>query len=135
MPKKRLPRGVKVMRGTDQPSRRGADLVEMVPAEGDFPPPDWFATTEAVAEWERLVPILRGLKVLTSGDLGPLAILCALYGDVTKKWEAGITPTASLVAQLRAMYSDFGLNPASRLSAPPKSGTVNPFAKHGPRLS
>ena len=134
MPRPTLPDGMKVLRGTDQPSRMTGDAVDMPPADGEYPPPDWFSTTEAIAEWKRLVPILQHAKVLTEGDLGELAIFCALHGDIVTKWRA-VPPTAALLSQYTTMCGHFGLNPASRhkVGRTGDGAEENPFKKHGKR--
>lgn len=47
----------------------------------DRPAPDWLSP-DAKAEWERLVPILAGRRVLTEADVGILENFCIALGTV-----------------------------------------------------
>ena len=123
---------IKIHSGTDQPCRMsGPDVMRIAPSEGGHPAPAWFNTTQAVAEWDRLVPILQNVKVLTEADLGALALLCALSGDIVKQWEVGNTPNAALLRGLWSMYGDFGLTPVGRMkvSVSPDGKEANSFKK------
>jgi len=48
---------------------------------GYQPAPDWFGA-DAVAEWERVMPILEERRILTDADLGSLENYCVCVGQV-----------------------------------------------------
>lgn len=126
---KRKPHALKVLQGTDQPCRRHPEP-EIAPPDSTEPP-DWLTGPEAVAEWNRLVGLLLPARVLTAGDMTPLGHLCNMHCGAVLRWRLGATPTAADLTQLRLMYAEFGLTPASRSKAAtvPKDAKGNAFAK------
>ena len=125
---KRKPHALKVLQGTDQPCRRRPEPERPQPTDTD--PPAWLVTPEAVDEWNRIVGLLVPARVLTAGDMTPLGHLCNMHGNAVKLCLAGVAPTASDMTQLRLMYAEFGLTPASRSKAnmvPDDGESVNPF--------
>lgn len=139
MPNPRKPRALKVIAGTDQPSRRergGADL----PAVSEVPKaPDWLPNAHAKKEWNRLAPILVANGLLTDGGLSALGTLCALHGKLVQLWAAGESPTGHMLAQYRNLINDFGLTPVAQgkvksVGSEEKAG--NRFSRNGkPRLA
>ncbi len=118
---------------------RGGDAAKpanLLPPIADIPaPPDWLPNCHAVAEWNRLAPLLVANKLLTEGGLSPLGNLCAIHGKMVQLWAAGEAPVASMVAQYRSLINDFGLTPVSQGKVRPVSGEAqtNPFLKNGQR--
>lgn len=113
---------------------------EPTPAPGD---PDMPAdlTAKAKAEWKRLLPLLRDMKVLTKADGDALAALCQVrvrwkqaealierMGQVvveTRQTASGkierrvkknpaVTVASDALKHMRSLMADFGLTPASR---------------------
>lgn len=127
------PTALKQQAGTDQPCRRKADNMVAFPVVRDpQDPPDYLSTQDAVAMWEETEPMLRATGVLTEDNLRPLGLLCALYGLAAQKLRAGITPSASDVAQVRTLFSLFGMTPSDRLSlAKPSEKPANAFSRNG----
>ena len=125
---KRKPRGLKLLQGTD---RKDRDLPEPnLPVPDKIERPDWLVDPEAVAEWDRMVDILHPARVLTVGDLAPLGHMCNMHAAVVKRWRHGPPPLSADLAQLRYMYQEFGLTPASRSKAnmvPDDGESINPF--------
>ena len=123
----RKPRALKVLQGTNRPSRDRPEP-EFPPAD-DVQQPDWLSSPDAVAEWKRLVPLLKATRVLTQGDLTTLGHLCNLHGDCVKLYRAGLSPLAAQLTQLRLYLAEFGLTPASRAKAAPAGAgkKANPF--------
>src|SRR5688500_12831318 len=104
----RKPQALKVVAGTDRPSRAPIDPVEL-PLAIDVPAaPDWMPNAHATKEWQRLAPILHGVGLLTEGGLSALGMLCALHGKLVQLWSAGESPTGHMLAQYRALVNDFG---------------------------
>lgn len=117
MPNKRKPNRLKVLQGTDRPDRMHPE--PDVPEASDFSPPDWLNGTDATELWAHLTGMLGGVKVLSEGDLTALGHLCNLHGRCVRLWRAGESPTAAELTQLRLLFSEFGLTPASRSKASP----------------
>lgn len=117
--------------------------------------PAWL-DREARAEWDRVVPQLAALGILTSVDRAMLANYCAAHslavratreyqsGDLMIDGPHGPVPNPLLKvarearAQARLLGAEFGLSAASRtrISAPeqPKEDTSEDFLFGGPRL-
>jgi len=112
---KRKPRGLKVLQGTDRPDRDHGEV--KLPAPDSTEPPDWLISPEAVAEWRRIVSVLEPAHVLSQGDMTPLGHLCNMHAAVVLQWGAGAPPAPPVLGQLRLMYGEFGLTPASRSKA------------------
>lgn len=128
MPNPRKPRALKLLEGTDRPSR---DYPEPeFPAVEGAEPPDWLVSDDALAEWSRCTELLESTGVLTEGDLTALAHMCALHGEVVNLVRAGLTPTAADRTQLRLYLTEFGMTPASRSKAGGgvKKKAANPFS-------
>lgn len=131
----RKPAALKALAGTTRANRVVEEIelpiLEQIPAC-----PDWMPNAHAVKEWNRLVPILMGVKLLTQGTLGPLAHYCALHGKAIQLYAAGESPTASMLGTLRNMANDFGLTPVSQgkvKSAGGEPDKGNAFAGNGRR--
>lgn len=131
------PRALKVLSGTVQPCRDRAGAFDAEPLVRAPEAPDWLPNAHALKEWARLAPILTKQKILAEGDLSTLGMLCALHGKIVQLYAAGETPTASMIATLRGMQSDFGLSAAARdkVSAVPDSRKENLFGSNGKKSS
>lgn len=129
MPKPRKPTALKVIAGTDQPSRRPDETLDL-PLAGEVPePPDWLPNAHATKEFKRLAPILYNTKLLTDAAIMALGHLCALHGKLVQLWAAGEAPTGHMLAQYRALVNDFGLTPVAqgRVRAGGKDDNGNPY--------
>lgn len=73
--RKTLPTKVKEMRGTLEKSRVLDDEMSPEPVDGCPPPPDWL-TDVGKREWWRVASGLAALKMISSIDLGILAMYC-----------------------------------------------------------
>lgn len=131
------PEAIKKAQGTarkDRVREQGADFKQI---EGTPAAPAWLKGEEALAEWKRLAQILTQTRTLTVADVSMLALLCAQFGDVVRKYENKGEPTAAELSQLRMYYSEFGLTPASRtrvgIAAGGNAPPSNPFSAHGKR--
>ncbi|WP_395029765.1 hypothetical protein [Alcaligenes aquatilis] len=129
----RKPSALKVIAGTDRPDRKGDDPVDLPLVEDVPAAPGWLPNTHAEAEWDRLARILFANRLLTEASLTSLAHLCALDGKIKQLYAAGETPTASMVAQLRAYQSEFGLTPVAQGKVKPveREAAGNKFAGNG----
>ena len=137
MGRTRKPVALKVVQGT---FRKDRDLMPSagasMPPLNEVPPaPDWLPNSHAIAEWNRLAPILTGSKILTEGSLSLLAMLCATHGKIVQSFTAGEMPSGALLSALRNMNSDFGITPASQSKVRPAAAPAgaNPFLQHGRR--
>ena len=133
-PKK--PTNIKAIRGTVRPDRVPEGGIE-APTLDEMPEvPDWLPNIHAVKEWEKLGPVLIGLKLLTVHNLGPFAQLCALQGKIVQLWSAGETPTGHMLSQYIKLVQEFGMTPASqsRVKATDSDGkSGNKFTDGGPK--
>lgn len=132
----RKPTRLKLLEGTYRPDR--APRNEPMPAPAVPEPPEDL-DPEARAEWDRIVPHLAALGLLSHLDRAALAAYCQLYarwweaerairehgltqvtesGYVAQRPEVGIANTA--LTQMRRYLVEFGLTPAarSRIDAP-----------------
>lgn len=136
MSRSKKPSQLKVIAGTDRPDRPDPELVDL-PLVGAVPdPPDWLPNAHAVKEWKKLAGVLHATGLLTEAGLGPLAVLCSLFGKIVQLNAAGETPTGHMIAQYRSLANDFGLTPVAQGKVKGGGKEVpdgNPFAKHAKR--
>ncbi len=130
-PKK--PNNLKVLTGSRQP--KTADTVELPVLDAIPQAPNWLPNPDAVNEFDKLANILHANTLLTEGGVGALAQMCALYGKMVQLWRAGKTPTGHMVAQSRALVTDFGLTPVAqgKVSMGGEKPKGNAFASNGKR--
>lgn len=128
----RLPSAVKKARGTYIPSRAAQNEVSFPVTR--LNPPDWLSK-RALEEWERVVPLLDSVKVLTEPDLIALANYCSAAGVAIQAQEEvnrvglfaavikgskmrHVNPLIKVAQEARAQalrYAiEFGLTPAAR---------------------
>lgn len=143
------PTALRLLRGN--PSRRPLPTQEPQPvALVTADPPDWM-DVEAQAEWRRLAPMLGRLGVLTETDTQALTAYCeawATWKGATQKirqfgmvikGKDGEFPVVSpyvkiahnALIQMRALLSEFGMTPSSRVRVHAKKAgeeTVNKWA-------
>ncbi len=136
------PTALRILRGN--PGKRALNKNEPQPGEFDDEqtPPDHL-DEEALAEWARLVPILKRMRILTEADYMALSSLCVAYSTMCKaqkqlaqagllyKTQSGYiqpSPLMSIVTRnmeiVKKHLAEFGMTPASRsrlsMSAPEK---------------
>lgn len=102
------------------PGKRPYNEHEIEPTLGAPPCPVWMQGA-AREEWERIVPELDRLGVLTVVDNAVLVGHCSTYGEIVSTIQAGEPLKAALLAQMRSYAGELGLTPAARakLSVPP----------------
>jgi len=120
---------LKIISGSRRLERGTPSGVQLPPLEVAPPPPAWLLDDAAVEEWHRLAGLLTANRMLGALDLGTLAHLCAVHGQIVACYLAGITPKASLVGVYSSMAGAFGLTPSTRGKVAPPStrSTDNPF--------
>jgi P27 family predicted phage terminase small subunit len=129
--RKPVPTALKIIRGN--PGKRPISKTEPKPsAERDPHCPDHLDATAKV-EWNRLLPILKGMKVLTEADYIALANLCGSFSMLIKaqtdlnktgllfKTATGYVQQSPLIGiitrcteQVNALCREFGLTPSAR---------------------
>lgn len=133
-----------------KPGKRAVNHEEPQPAKGDISAPRWL-DGEALEEWNRIVPELERLNLLTQIDVGILAGYCQQWGIYVKasrglkrglvkksKNKAGaayeaVNPLFSVahraLEQCRMLAQEFGLTPAARtkLKVEASDKPKNPF--------
>ncbi len=95
------------------PGKRPLNDREPLPAGRIGACPDWFPP-DATIEWDRVVPELDRLGVLTSVDAATVEAHCLTYGEIVATVKAGEPLKAALLGQMRAYASELGLTPAAR---------------------
>ena len=125
--RKPKPHGLKVLQGTAKPG----DEPEVEFPEAEDAPPYWMTNEHAQREWDVLFPLLSATRVLTEADKSKLAHLCMAHGEIVQLYQVNQFPSASKLARLSGLYSDFGLDPVSRGRVKPagKAEDKNPFGK------
>lgn len=156
-----LPDEIKKMRGTyREPTVPQPPVHFPVTPPEDVVPPQWIADNpHALAEWERVVPLLNEVKVLTDPDLFALASYCSscavavdaqealnrdglmLVDDVGAAYPHPMIKVAREARQQALRYAvEFGLTPAARsriVGQQPKEqkrDEAEEFLFHPPRL-
>jgi len=123
------PHALKIISGSRRIACYPAQGVQIAPLETPPPPPEWLLGDVAITEWHRLARLLTANRMLGTLDLGTLAHLCAVHGQIVACHLAGITPRVSLVGVYNSMAGAFGLTPATRGKLAPPTATTgeNPF--------
>jgi len=132
--RKPIPPQLKVLRGTARPDREVPDMPEFDLIE-QFPPPPKHLGEDGKEMWNNLGPQLVNAKVLQTVDLYALEQLCGYWEMVRKKMKAGMETTAAEQTALKALFSEFGMTPASRrkVSAGGEKKNRNKFSANGQR--
>lgn len=112
MPQRRTSNRMKVLKGTDTPSRM-RDEPEFPVVDGYPEAPDWLIDPVAVDEWEHKSKLLTDAGVLTEASLTVLAHYCNMHAKAVQQWRIGSEPTGADKTQLRLMATEFGFTPAS----------------------
>ncbi len=129
MGNQRKPTALKLVAGTDRPDRAAPVSVALPLAETIPTPPKWIKNSYAKEEFNRLAKILHANKLLTEASLSPLAILCALHGEIVSLFAKKDTPTGHMLAQYRALVNDFGLTPVAQGKIRDSGKTKSPAGK------
>lgn len=95
------------------PGKRPMNEHEIKPTLGAPACPD-FLTGDAREEWDRIVPELDRLGVLTRVDNCVLVGHCATYGEIVGTIKSGEPLKAALLSQMRSYAGELGLTPAAR---------------------
>ena len=106
----RTPPTLKAIAGTQRPDRV-YETVDFEPCADVPRAPDWLANVHAVAEWNRLGPILHANGLLTEAGLTAFGVMCSLFGKIVQLYAAGESPTANMITGYRSLANDFGLTP------------------------
>ncbi len=95
------------------PGKRAYNAHEILPSVGAPSCPEWLPV-DAKDEWNRIVPELDRLGVLTCVDNSILVGHCSTYAEIVGCIRSGEPLKAALLAQMRAYASELGLSPAAR---------------------
>jgi phage terminase small subunit len=130
MPNRIKPRALKVLEGTLQKHRDNPNEPIYEPTSG-METPHTLRDAEAVRVFNEVREILESKFVLTRADALALAQLANQESMINELWMSGDKPTAAEITQLRMLYVEFGLTPASRpkVSAAGEKKETNPFAE------
>lgn len=125
---------LKVLAGTSRPDRETPDAPEFDLIE-DFPEAPQHLNADGAQMWANLGRQLVQARVLQVVDMYSLEQLCFAWQRFRQKAKAGMELTASEDQSLKALFSEFGMTPASRRKV--SSGTEKPkgnaFAGNGAR--
>jgi phage terminase small subunit len=127
--RKPKPTAIKLIQGTFNVSR--ANPTEPKPELG-APDRPKYLKGEAKKEWDRQVGYLTRDGVLAKREHAMLAAYCVLHGQFVESVRKGTPLIASLIAQYRALATEFGLTPSSRVkthAAKPQEAQQNGWAR------
>ena len=112
MPRPTKPRALKLLEGTARPDRlRDEPEFEVT---NDAQPPYPLRGPIAVAEWQRVVPLLESQGVITEVDLAWLCVAVNCFDAIQERWQSGESPTGSMLQQWRSLAEGLGMSPSSR---------------------
>jgi len=131
--RKPQPTALRILRGN--PGRRPLPTDEPAPPSLISAEPPEMLTSDGQAEWRRIVPILRGLGILTESDRAAITAYCdawATWKDATAKirqfgmvlkTKEGQVPVVSpyvkiardALTSMKALLIEFGMTPSSRV--------------------
>lgn len=125
---------LKVIAGTDRPDREAPDAPEY-DLVTEFPDPPQHLNADGAAMWLDLGPQLVAARVLQKVDLYALQQLCYAWQRAVAKQKAGMDITAAEDNALKALWSEFGMTPASRrkVAAGGEKPAGNKFRGNGKR--
>lgn len=126
---------LKVIAGTDRPDREAPDDAPEFDLVTEFPDPPMHLNADGAGMWTDLGPKLVAAKVLQVVDLYALQQLCYAWQRAVAKQKAGMDITAAEDNALKALWSEFGMTPASRrkVSAGGDKKSSNRFSGNGRR--
>lgn len=114
---------LKVLAGTSRPDRETPDAPEFDLIE-DFPEAPQHLNPDGAQMWANLGRQLVQARVLQVVDMYSLEQLCFAWQRFRQKAKAGMELTASEDQSLKALFSEFGMTPASRRKV--SSGSEKP---------
>lgn len=125
---------LKVLAGTDRPDREVPDAPDYDLVE-DFPDPPQYLNADGAEMWSNMGRQLVAARVLQVVDLFSLEQLCFQWQCFRRKAKAEMEPTAAETNALKALFSEFGMTPASRakVSAGSEKPKGNKFGNNGKR--
>lgn len=125
---------LKVLAGTDRPDREMPDAPEFDLID-DFPEAPQHLNPDGAEMWATLGPQLVAARVLQVVDLYSLEQLCFAWQRFRQKAKAGMELTAAEDTALKALFSEFGMTPASRrkVASGGERPKGNAFAGNGRR--
>lgn len=112
--RKPLPKGLKVIQGTFRPEREPDQPFPDFEPVATFPEAPQHLNPDGRDAWNDLGPKLVAAGVLQVVDLYPLEQLCYAWQRFRKLAKADMDITASQDNALKALWSEFGMTPASR---------------------
>lgn len=104
---------LKVLAGTNRPDREVKDAPQFDPVD-EFPEPPQHLSSDGAEMWNKLGRQLMAARVLQVVDLYPLEQLCFMWQCFRRKAKANMEPTAAESNAMKAIFSEFGMTPASR---------------------
>ena len=128
-----IPRRLKILNGTLQPSRDAEEVLPLPASEALPPAPEWLPNAHALREYERLGAAMLSFGLLHEGNLGALIMLCAVHGNLVQLLLAGRGVQASLVSQYRGLAADLRLTSLVRIPTAGDATKPNKFANNGRR--
>lgn len=131
--RKPTPHNLKIIAGTDRLDRAPPEDMPEFDLVEQFPAPPRALDVNGVEMWSDLGPRLVSARVLQVVDLYLLEQLCVAWQTFRKLADAGVQITASDNMTLKALFSEFGMSPASRrkVASVGKKETTNRFADRG----
>lgn len=123
---------LKVLAGTTRPDREVTDAPEFDLID-DFPAAPQHLNVDGSEMWKSLGHQLVAARVLQVVDLYSLEQLCFAWQCFRKKAKADMESTAAETTALKALFSEFGMTPASRrkVSSGSEKPKGNAFAGNG----
>lgn len=110
------PTALKVMQGTAARNPQRLNRAEP-PARGETVPPPWLPDKGPAREaWDRLLPFLQRMRVLSEGDADALALGCVALEEylAARSDEESWRKADSAWKRYGAMLGWFGLTPSAR---------------------
>jgi len=123
---------LKVLAGTTRPDREVTNAPEFDLID-DFPAAPQHLNVDGSEMWKSLGHQLVAARVLQVVDLYSLEQLCFAWQCFRKKAKADMESTAAETTALKALFSEFGMTPASRrkVSSGSEKPKGNAFAGNG----
>lgn len=117
MPNPSVPTSLKVLRGSARQHPERINRREPHPPTGKTVAPPWLPTEGAAVDaWNRLLPHVEGMQVMTDADAEALALGCLALADYldARNEEDGWRKADSAWKRYANALGWFGLNPSAR---------------------
>lgn len=115
----RKPKPTRILKFEGNPGHRSKKRLKDIEVQPGLPEcPDWIKGT-AKTEWDRVIPILDGMGLITKADLAAIVCYCLAYATLQSEQKKKDSKDRNLniknaMAMIKGFCIEFGMTPSSR---------------------